>query len=137
MKVEQVRVLETDAAITDVVITIECECGNKRMIDLAGGFPGEEIFIFLQGVRVKNLRCSWSESRIRKKLAQGENECRERYRITVPGEVNRQAIEIMHVGRSPNDNVLETFVLLVPKKDAGKRAMYPYRGYPEPNPFRR
>ena len=92
---------------TDAIIVIECVCGNTRMLDEAGGFPAERIYVFRQGVPTKNLRCCRLPSLTSVSLFGGMPQCRERYRITLRGELDPAYLEIAHISPRPNEQVLE------------------------------
>lgn len=93
--------------VTDAIVVIECECGNTRMLDEAGDFPAERIFVYRQGVPTKNLRCCRLHSLTSGNLARGMPECRERYRITLRREHEPPYLEIAHISPRPGEQVLE------------------------------
>ena len=92
---------------TDAIVVIECECGNTRMLDEAGDFPAERIYVFHHGVPTKNLRCCRLRSRISGTLFSIVPECRERYRITLRNELDPPYLEIAHLSPRPKEQVLE------------------------------
>ena len=92
---------------TDAIIVIECVCGNTRMLDEAGGFPAERIYVFRQGVPTKDLRCCRLHSPTSGSLLGEMAECRERYRITLRGELGPAYLEIAHISPRPSEQVLE------------------------------
>lgn len=127
MNVELNRIiLDSCGAPSDVVITIECDCGNNTMLDEAGDFIGSEVFVYIKGIAVKNLRCI--------KMAAG---CRERYRTTLNMGVNPPFVEVAHIAPRPNARVLETIKINIPTRTTKKFEMYPCVGYPNPNPYER
>jgi len=106
MKVELQRITKSaDGTPSDAVIAIECQCGNKTMLDEAGDFPGEEIFVYLRGVPSKNLRC----------IKKG-SECRERYRTTLHVDEDPQFVEVAHITPRPEEKILETVKIEIPSK---------------------
>jgi hypothetical protein len=110
----------------DAIIVIECECGNRRMLDEAGEFKSEQIFVYRHGVPVKNLRCAPSEAETLKRAAQGKPLCRERYRITLHEEENPPYLEIMHLSPRPREDVLEVQTIQFPARQAWpEEPMYP------------
>jgi len=120
MKVFFDRVLETPGIVSDIVISIECGCGNRRMKSvLDGNFASEKLFIFLHGPQVKNFRCFPSGGF-----------CPERYRIAIHKECDRPYIEIWHVGLSGN-RVGEPQKIKIPEKVGKKSEMYPRNGWSE------
>ena len=123
MKVELQRITESaDCAPSDAVIIIECQCGNKTMLDEAGDFKGEEVYVYLWGVTIKNLRCTKTGS-----------ECRERYRTILHMEADPPFVGVAHIAPRPAETVLETVKIEIPPKTAKKSEMYPYEGYRIPN----
>jgi len=98
MKVELQRITgSASGAPSDAVIIIECQCGNRVMHDEAGGFTRKEVFVYLRGVAVKNLRCSKEDST-----------CRERYRTILHMEADPPFVEVAHIALRPLETVLET-----------------------------
>lgn len=92
---------------TDAIVVIECECGNTRMLDEAGDFPAERIFVYRQGVPTKNLRCCRPHPLTSGNRSRGTPECRERYRITLRREDEPTYLEIAHISPRPREQVLE------------------------------
>ena len=91
---------------TDAIIVIECECGNTHMLDEAGDFAAEQIYVCRYGVPAKTLRCSRKydlTSGIRSSLP----DCRERYRITLRREYEPPYLIIEHITSRPNEQILE------------------------------
>jgi len=87
MKVFFDGVLKAPATVSDIVISIECDCGNRRMKSLLdGNFASEKLFIFLHGSQVKNFRCFPAESY-----------CPERYRVIVHRQDGEPCVEVQHV----------------------------------------
>jgi len=131
MKVELQRITESaDGALSDAVIIIECQCRNKVMKDEAGDFTRKEIYVYLRGITIKNLRCSKEGSM-----------CRERYRTMLHMEACLPFVEVAHIAPRPSEIVLETIKIEIPlevtPKIAKKSEMYPCEGYPNPNPYDR
>ena len=87
---------------TDAIVVIECECGNTRMLDEAGGFPAERIYVLRRGVPIKNLRCRRLDSLTSETLSRKVPECRERYRIILQPHVFPY-LEIEHISPRPNE----------------------------------
>jgi hypothetical protein len=88
------------------------------MLDEAGEFQSEEIFVYRHGVPVKNLRCSSAESETLTKMAKEKPPCQERYRITVHDD-GQPSIEVARVAPRPNEEVLETSTIKFPPKQEG------------------
>jgi hypothetical protein len=110
----------------DAIIVIECDCGTRRMLDEAGEFKSEKIFVYRHGVPVKNLRCAPSEAETMKRAAQGRPLCRERYRITLHEEEDPPYLEIAHLSPRPREEVLEVQTIQFPTGDTGPdEHMYP------------
>ena len=96
MKVLTSRFLKIIFGDSDVVIIIECQCGNKTMLNESDGFFEEEVYVCLFGVRQKNLRCHGARSI-----------CRERYRIILRMEADPPFIEVAHIAPRPSEETLE------------------------------
>jgi hypothetical protein len=110
----------------DAIIVIGCECGNRRMLDEAGEFKAENLFVYRHGVPVKNLRCSPSEEETLSRAAQGKPQCRERYRIILHEERDPQYLEIAHLSPWPREEVLETQTIQFPASESRpEEPMYP------------
>ncbi len=92
---------------TDAIVVIECECGNTRMLDEAGDFPGEKIYVYRHGVPTKNLRCCRQQSPTWGYLPSATPECRERYRIVLRRELDPPYLEIAHISARPKEQVIE------------------------------
>jgi hypothetical protein len=104
---------------SDAIIVIECECGTRYMLDEAGEFQSEEIFVYRHGVPVKNLRCSSAEFETLMKMAEEQPPCQERYRITLHDGEGAPTIEVAHVAPRPSEEVLETSTIEFPPKEVG------------------
>ena len=100
---------------TDAIVVIECECGNTRMLDEAGGFPAERIYVFRRGVPIKNLRCCRLHSLTSETLSSKVPECRERYRIILQHEHELPYLEIEHISPRPNEQILEVETIKFPE----------------------
>ncbi len=100
---------------TDAIVVIECECGNTRMLDEAGGFPAERIYVFRRGVPIKNLRCCRLHSLTSETLSSKVPECRERYRIILQHEHEFPYLEIEHISPRPNEQILEVETIKFPE----------------------
>ncbi len=111
----QVHVKGFTSNNNDAIIVIECECGACYMLDEAGEFQAEKLFVYRYGVPVKNLRCSSVESETMCKKVGDKPQCQERYRITLHNEV-APAIEVAHVARRPPEEVLESKSVKFPPK---------------------
>jgi hypothetical protein len=104
---------------SDAIIVIECDCGAKHMLDEAGEFQSEKLFVYRHGVPVKNLRCSPSGIQTLTRIAEGKPLCQERYRITLHAEDGPPTIEIAHLTPRPHEEVLETETINFPPKHVG------------------
>lgn len=93
---------------TDTIIVFECECGNTRMLDEAGDFPAERIYVYRQGVPTKNPRCCPTERTTLKRIGEGKAQCGEWYSITLHGEHSRPYMEVAHISPRPRGEILET-----------------------------
>ncbi len=100
---------------TDAILVIECKCGNTRMLDEAGDFEAEEIYVYRYGVPAKDLRCHSSESMTLKRISAGEPECRQRYRVSLRREQRPPYIEVAHVSPRPREEVLEVETINFPQ----------------------
>jgi hypothetical protein len=110
----------------DAIIVIECDCGNKRMLDEAGEFKAEKLFVYRHGAPVKNLRCSPSEAEILARALQGKPPCRERYRITLHGGQDPPYLEVAHLSPRPHEEVREVQTIQFPTGDTGsEEPLYP------------
>jgi len=109
------RVQLKEFTSTDAIVVIECECGNTRMLDEAGGFPAERIYVFRRGVPIKNLRCSRMHSLTSATLSSKVPECRERYRIILQREHEFPYLEIEHISPRPNEQILEVEIIKFPE----------------------
>lgn len=107
---------------SDAIVVIECECGNKWMLDEAGEFKSNEMFVYWHGVPTKNLRCSPSTDESLKRMANGQPRCRERYRIILDNDNNVSAIKVLHIAPRPREEVLETSNIKFPPKEVGTGA---------------
>jgi hypothetical protein len=100
---------------TDAVLVIECKCGNTRMLDEAGDFEAEEIYVYLCGVPARNLRCYSSEAMTLKRTREGKPECRQRYRISLYREQDPAYVEVAHITPRPRERVLEVEAISFPR----------------------
>ena len=100
---------------TDATIVIECECGNTHMLDEAGDFRSERVFVYRHGVPTKNLRCCPPASLTRENVFPGKPECRERYRIIVHREQELPYMEIEHISPRPEERVIEVMTITFAK----------------------
>jgi hypothetical protein len=99
---------------TDAIVVIECECGNSQMLDEAGDFPAERIYVYRHGVPTKNLRCCAPGAVTLKRISMGKPECQERYRITLQTGHNPPRMEIAHISPRPRKQLLETVTIPFP-----------------------
>jgi hypothetical protein len=104
---------------SDAIIVIQCRCGSTYMLDQAGGFPAQRLFVYRHGVPVKNLRCALPGSKALGRLAQGRPLCRERYRITLHGDRHPPQADVAHLTPRPHDQVLESSIVEFPPKVVG------------------
>ncbi len=100
---------------TDAIVVIECECGNTRMLDEAGDFKSERLFVYHHGVPIKNLRCCAPPPATLEGISLGKTECRERYRITLQSEHNPLYMKIAHISPRPREEVLEVETIRFPE----------------------
>jgi hypothetical protein len=110
----------------DAIIVIECDCGNRRMLDEAGEFKAKELFVYRHGVPIKNLRCAPTEEETLKRAARGQPQCRERYRITLHEEGDPQHLEIAHLSPWPREEALEVQTIQFPASETRpEEPLYP------------
>ena len=102
----------------DAILVIECECGNTRMLDEAGNFVAEKLYVYRQGVPVKNLRCCPNERDRLDRFHRGQAECRERYRISLRREDGSPIMEVAHVSPRPGEEVIEVETIRFPQEAA-------------------
>jgi len=103
------------STVTDAIIVIECECGNTHMLDEAGDFRSERIFVYRHGVQTKNLRCCPLAPLTRENILPGQPECRERYRIIIHREQESPYLEIEHISPRPEEQILEVMSITFAK----------------------
>jgi hypothetical protein len=113
--VEVMRVQLRGYTETDAVLVIECQCGNTCMLDEAGDFEAGEIYVYMNGVPEKNLRCQSSESRSLKRISRDEPECRQRYRISLHRARFPPYLEVAHLSPRPREEVIEVARLNFPE----------------------
>ena len=101
---------------SDAILVIECECGNTRMLDEAGNFVAEKLYVYRHGVPIKNLRCCSTERERSGRVSKGEPECRQRYRISLRREDGSPLIEVAHISPRPEEEVTEVETIQFPQE---------------------
>ncbi len=102
--------------VSDAILVIECGCGNTQMLDEAGNFVAEKLYVYRHGVPVKNLRCCSTERERLERTSRGEPECRQRYRISLHRENDSPFLEVAHVSPRPEEEVLEVETIQFPQE---------------------
>ena len=117
---------------TDAIIVIECQCGNRRMLNEMDNSIREEIYVNRFGTREKRLRCAQPETMAQRRIGQRKTQCHEHYRVTLRTEVEPRVIEVVHLSHESNETTLEVESIKFPPKKFGKtEGMYP----PDPHPY--
>ena len=124
---------------SDAVIVIECQCGNRRMLNEVDNSIREEIYVNRFGGLEKRLRCAQAESMALRRIAQRKAQCHEHYRVTLRAEAELPFIEVAHLSHEPNETVLAVESINFPPKKLGKiEGMYPPDAHPYVgNPYKR
>jgi hypothetical protein len=86
------------------------------MLDEAGNFVAEKLYVYRHGVPVKNLRCCSTERERLERTSRGKPECRQRYRISLHRENDSPFMEVAHVSPRPEEEVIEVETIQFPQE---------------------
>ena len=117
----------------EIVLTIACQCGNKRMMTRREGeFTHENIYVYRYGTKVKNVRCCEANPENKYTIGAGKKVCGEFYRITLRADEEKEHfVEVEHLGAVPKE------VMRIPFQKVSKKSqpMYTTTPWPPTNPY--
>lgn len=136
------RVTARDLSLDEIVIKIECECGNKLMVLEASNHTNKKIFVYRYGCQTQFVRCARPIPVGVCTVPQGWQECRERYCITLIREGEDDENDSVHpfVKIEPISKLAKKEIVSVPfpkRKIRKPEPMYLNPPWPDPNPYKR
>lgn len=118
----------------EIIVVIECDCGNKQMTAYAAGdFVHKDIYVYRYGNPKQYLRCAPEVNR-GCVMIKGKVQCHELYEVTLHRDSDLEPfIEIVHTSVTPPEIICVPFLKKVILKPT---AMYENTPWPDPNPYK-
>lgn len=121
------KVTWKDFTPDEIIVEIECQCGNKRMVYEQSDHVDEKIFVYRYGLKTQCLRCSRPFGTQQCTVQGAYRACKERYRVTLVLEGEDPFVEVEHLGTFPKEVVKVPFPkkVIIPAKPMYDTEPYP------------